>query len=234
MGAVGDTYGSERHLLTYRRDDPQALDRAMLRSLERDEALTSLQWLYPDQTGRRGAEFKGIGFLRRGPNPLNSPRALAEWAHFWPTRGSAPSWDGVGVLHEAAVPEQWVLVEAKANHPEFVGAPTRASGKGLQQIQRALNLTKRRLGVHRHFDWTGSYYQSANRLAVVSFLNRHGAPASLVEVFFIGDRFPDGRACPETHADWQPLLEARRLTLGLPRLTLEHGVADVFLPVPVR
>jgi hypothetical protein len=84
---------------------------------------------------------------------------------------------------------------------------------------------------HRHFIWTASYYQYANRLTVLRFLRDHEVAAHLVLVYFTGDQFPDGRPCPATEREWEGLIEARRLTLGLPELheltPYEH---HVFLP----
>ena len=228
MGKLGEDYGSERHLLTYRKSAPEALDRAILHALSSD-AGTTVRWLYPDRSGRRGVKFKGVGFLRSQPWATGTPKALADWTGFWPQTGSAPSWDGVVILERNGVPNQWLLLEAKGNHPEFVGTPARATRKSLEIIERALNRTKRGCGVHRHFHWTGSYYQFANRLALTAFLNRHGVPATLVEVFFTGDRFPDGRFCPASEGEWKPLIEARRVTLGLGPLTVPDHVVDVFL-----
>jgi hypothetical protein len=125
-----------------------------------------------------------------------------------------------------------LLVEAKSNHPEFSTPPSGASKKSKEQIERSLNRVKRHLKVHRFFPWTGTYYQYANRLACVWFLRENDIDARLVFIYFTGDTFPDETPCPATEAQWKNLLEARRLTLGLP---LEHALSpfehDVFLPV---
>ena len=235
MGRIGKDYGSERHLLTYRRDRATELDQRILDILGLSGETATIQWLYPDRKGARGQEPRGVSFLRSDGWSPATQKALAAWSTFWPQRGMPPSWDGVGVLQVDGVPQRWLLVEAKANHPEFTGAPCRASAKSFETIQKALNTTKRVLGVHRHFDWTGSYYQFANRLTLTRFLIRHGVPATLVEVFFTNDCFPDGRTCPSDADAWAPLLEARRLTLGLSRpLTADDGVVDVFVPAVAR
>lgn len=63
------------------------------------------------------------------------------------------------------------------------------------------------------------------------FLRRQKIDAALLFIYFYGDTFPDGTPCPATQAEWGELLEARRLTLGLPR---EHKLSKyehhVFLP----
>jgi hypothetical protein len=134
---------------------------------------------------------------------------------------------------------EWVLVEAKANHPEFCTPPCGAAKHGGRpQIELALNATKNHLGVDRDFSWLGSYYQPANRLASLYFLSTQSIRAHLVEILFVGDSFPDHRRCPQNESDWLQLLRARQLTLGLPdRHALSGQVHEVFLPIfskPVR
>jgi hypothetical protein len=70
--------------------------------------------------------------------------------------------------------------------------------------------------VSRWFRWTGTYYQYANRLATLWFLREQGIGARLVFVSFIADRFPDDTPCPSSEEEWLALIDARRLTLGLP------------------
>jgi hypothetical protein len=118
-------------------------------------------------------------------------------------------------------------MEAKANWPEFCSPATTAKA-GFKTIERALGKVKTRWGVHRFFSWTGSYYQFANRLAALYTLEKHQIPALLVGVYIYGDQFPDGTPCPATAEEWEPLLAARRLTLGLS--AEPDGVRDVFLP----
>ena len=153
----------------------------------------------------------------------------------WPTSGRQQSWDGVATLVAPGGRWTWLLIEAKANHPEFCTPPTTAKDDGRKLIQKTLNRVKRALGVHRDFSWLGSYYQHANRLAALSFLNANGQPAMFLDLLFIGDRVPDGRRCPRTKAEWQELLTAQRLTLGLPkRHRLSTQIHEVYLPVSGR
>ena len=99
-------------------------------------------------------------------------------------------------------------------------------------IERALNRVKEHLGVHRDFPWLGTYYQHTNRLAVLYFLVVQAKIATrFVEVFITGDAFPDECPCPQNQAEWERLIEARRLTLGLPRQhPLSARISRVFLP----
>jgi hypothetical protein len=207
MGKRGEGYGSEDHLRKYLASADAVLNRAVAESLGTSPA--SITWLdFPRAPSGTEREYRGLEFLT-----LPEHREVRdEWRRFWPTSGRQPTWDAVGKADG-----EWLLVEAKANVPEFTGAPSTASPDNLKQIQKALGKVKGDLGVHRHFSWVGSYYQYANRLAVLWFLRKHRVPAHLVFIYFTGDLFPDKRRSPRTRADWDTMIEARRLTLGLPR-----------------
>jgi len=57
-------------------------------------------------------------------------------------------------------------------------------------------------------------------------------PARLLHVHFVGDCFPDGRDCPATVERWRELVEARRITLGLPEShRLTERTHEAFVPV---
>jgi hypothetical protein len=228
MGQRGTGYGSEDHLLFYRASsEATTLDELILGAAHPPTNAT-IRWLYPADGALSGAaEPEGMDFLaHRGD-------VMSKWREFWPQRGTQPNWDGVARLEGGPKVDDWLLLEAKANHPEFCGAPCGASTRGGRpQIERALGEVKKYLGVHRHFSWLGSYYQHANRLACLYFLNvKVGIPARLIEIYFVGDVFPDGRRCPGSQDDWRELLRARDLTLGLPAShPLSDRVHEVFLP----
>lgn len=221
MGKRGDGYGSEDHLRGYLEVQQPGLNSAIASAL--DVAAEQVEWL-PFLKGSKGdLEYKGIGFLERAAYG----DAYSAWKDYWPRTGNPPSWDAVG-----RAGNDWLLVEAKSNWPEFCSPPSKAKSEESQKtIEASLNKTKQALGVHRRFQWHGTYYQHANRLAVVNFLHQHTVSARLVEVFFTGDQFPDSTFCPRHKAEWDALIEARRLTMGLPnehKLTpFEH---QVFLP----
>ena len=222
MSESDKTYGSEYHLGRYRSDAPRKLDRSILRAVGAPRGST-IAWMYPGPETLR--EPQGLSFV--------DDRELRDsWRTVWPTSGRQQSWDGVATLVVPGKRSTWLLIEAKANHPEFCTPPTRATGDGRKQIQRTLNRVKRALGVHRDISWLGSYYQHANRLAVLWFLHENSEPAMFLDLLFTGDRFPDGRRCPSTKAVWHELLHGRRLTLGLPkRHRLSPYVHEAFLPV---
>jgi hypothetical protein len=214
VGKLGDGHGSEYYFLRYRAEQSEALDQTLLAAIGRPEG--RLEWHYP--TGQAGErEPEGLAFLRDREDlqPL--------WREFWPQRGRAQTWDGVARLHTGAEVE-WVLIEVKANAVEFVSPPCGASkAGGRTAIEKSLGRVKAALGVHYHYPWLGTYYQYANRLAVLHFLMQANVAARLLHVYFMGDRFPDGRECPSTTERWQEMIEARRITLGLPQA---HPLSD--------
>lgn len=182
--------------------------------------------MYP--SGSRHTEPQGVDFVEN--------QQLRDcWKTVWPTSGRQQSWDGVAKLVAPGEQPTWLLIEAKANHSEFCTPPTTAKGDGRQKIQRTLNRVKRALGVHRDFSWLGNYYQHANRLAVLWFLNTNGQPAMFLDLLFTGDSFPDERRCLNSESEWQDLLNARSLTLGLSRQhPLSGYVYEAFLRVLSR
>lgn len=191
MGKRGLGYGSEDHLRRYLAEREKAVSAAVGREAARPPAAVS--WLpFPRLASGVEREFRGLEFLEQ---ETRGPDILAEWRYFWPSRGQPPMWDAVGRANG-----DWLLVEAKANHPEFCSPPTTAKAEGgLPQIRRSLNRVKRDLGVHRFFDWTGTYYQYANRLAALWFLREHDVPARLVFVYFTGDVFRMTRLAHEAN-----------------------------------
>jgi hypothetical protein len=223
MGKRGDGYGSDDHLRVYLASARGVLDEKVSAAISRPGS--PLTWLEFPRTATGDRELRGIEFLLREEHR----EVYEEWRKFWPVTGQQQKWDAV-----ARSDNEWLLFEAKSNQPEFCSGPTTAKKEGgLGQLTRSLGRVKRDLGVHRYFTWTGTYYQYTNRLAMLWFLQKHDVPACLLFVYFFGDRFPDGTPCPASESEWEALLEARRLTLGLPK---EHALSPlehhVFLPTP--
>ena len=227
MSQIGDGYGSEFHLRRILAEDPGTLSSAVLGACGLPNA--SLEWLpFPrDSKSPSGdRELRGMEFVTERRDVLEA------WKTWWPQSGRPPCWDAIGRLTYEDVTE-WVLLEAKANHVEFCSPPTGAGDSSRRTIEDALKETKRYLGVHRAFRWTDTYYQYANRLASLYFLQiKMKEPARLVFLYFGGDAFPDQRPCPEGRREWEPLLSACHQTLGLPEEhALSARVHDVFLEV---
>jgi hypothetical protein len=215
-------YGSEYLLQWYRDSEPESLDNAINRAIEGQTS--SIAWLFPTSP-KFGEEPTGISFL----SPTHDIKEA--WSSFWPSTGNPPSWDGIAQCTSPSGSE-WVIIEAKANHPEFCSPPSRAGTKSRELICKSFKRTQTHLGVHTAFCWLGTYYQYANRIAFLYFLNVVArVSARLVFVYFTGDQFPDERPCPATIERWNELIRACHLTLGLPEThTLSDRIHTIFLP----
>lgn len=126
MGKRGDGYGSEDHLSTYLRLQRSALDDAIRRAAGLSGAI---EWIYPASGTTK--EPKGVSFLVGRPDVQGACRK------FWPQTGNQQRWDGV-----ARCGDEWLLIEAKANHPEFCTPPCGAKADGRKKIEKALSEVK--------------------------------------------------------------------------------------------
>jgi hypothetical protein len=113
-----------------------------------------------------------------GPSQFNVARE-----QFWPKGG--PQWDGLAKVKRGDQ-TAYVLIEAKA-HPGETQSSCSASPDSLKKIQGSLRATQMHLGVPVK-DWTKDYYQTANRLAFLYFMNvRLDLPTWLAFVNFTDD-----------------------------------------------
>lgn len=98
------------------------------------------------------------------------------------------------------------LVEAKSHIPELF-SKCKTSKQSMEKIKSSLEATKKRLNVPTVYDWTKPFYQYANRLAHVNWLNENGDNAWLVNVYAVNDNEMD---CPKCIEEW---LGANKLLL---------------------
>ena len=157
---------------------------------------------------------------------------VEKWQEFWPTSGRPPMWDAWAIANEDGN-DVVFIVEAKANVPELASPPSGASSDSLTRILRALGDAKGFIGAPESVPWHETYYQYANRLAVLYFLTEIAAVHTrLLFLYFTGDQFPDGRECPMSAEAWRPHIEAAHRALGLPNShRLSDAVLDVFVDV---
>jgi len=208
------------------------LDAAILEAIGYPDC--SLSWVYPDEADDPNQrEFENLRFL----TTKEFAKTAAEFKTVWPATGKGISWDGIAWTESH--PRQLILIEAKANQPELCSAPSGAGEASLRMISSALERAKAILDVHHRFTWTKSYYQYANRLFVLSFLQNR-LNCHLVFLYFTGEKFPDGTPCPSDSAEWRELIHACHLSLGLASPgeqdklranKLGTRVHEIFLPV---
>ena len=129
--------------------------------------------------------------------------------------------------------EEWLLVEAKAHIDELNTNCGAKAEKSLYTITRALAETGKSLNITNPESWLNGYYQYANRLAVLHFLNKHNVPARLLFIYFCGDERPDSCICPADETGWTEALQKQDKHLGIQNSTgdLKNRVHRIFLDI---
>lgn len=223
--------GSQRRIREWVNERPRTLDSALFDASTslRAVATDGLCWLAPLQD----AGYREVRDELWRVADLPSPTPQQD--RFWPRRG--PVWDAVAAAPGARGPGV-VLVEAKSHEAELRGSGSVAGESSLYLINNSLSETKSYLGVPEEADWTGRYYQLANRLAFLYYLRvRRGIPAWLAFAYFLGDAFEsgDGRVVgPATQQVWEAELREAKGELELPsHHALSDFCIDVFLPASI-
>jgi len=209
--------GSKRWIQIAVNDKPAILDSAVLESLNLP-GRKKIQWSSPVKPGyREHRDLAALGVIEAPPLrvPLDS---------FWPRRG--PVWDALGRTDHG----DFLFVEAKAHIAEAASPRSKATPASYALIQKSLEQVRARLAPRSHADWTGTFFQYANRLAHLWFYReKNRLPAHLVFVYFLNAREVEG---PERREEWEAALILLHAALGLGRRhSLRRYVHDVFIDV---
>ena len=213
--------GSQRWLQLAVNRCPDVIDGAIAKTvgLERDE---TIRWLSPLESDTF-TEYRDNVFLERlGITPQH--RRLED---FWPKRG--PKWDGLGRTSGG----RYLVIEAKANIPEFDSNPSGATEVSLRKIRKAFDETRAFLKVNSKTDWSSCFYQYANRLAHLYYLRElNKVDAALVFIYFVGDTTRPG-VNPVSREGWQAAIDLANHHLGIREHSpwIRDNVADVFIDV---
>jgi len=229
MGKIGYGYGSKWHLLRYLGYHRSYFSEQILQLIGGQR----LEWLdfnfsKVNDTLKRDRELVGLDFI-------DDPNIQRQWHAFWPQSGSAQNWDAVGIISVDGR-EEWLLVETKAHIQEIRSSCGARSERSKSKIKALLEKSKNAFGGQNHSvdNWLSSYYQYANRLAVLYFLMNEcdpPIPARLLSIYFYGDQRPNP-ACPQSPEDWEPTLREMDAWLGIDhRRSLFGRVHHLFLPV---
>jgi len=218
--------GSQFHLQNLVNEYPEYLDCLILSSNPslREYGLTHPKWVSPIASDDY-AEYQDEQFLEAiGLRHLSS--TLFD---FWPTRG--PVWDALATVGGKNGGQGVILLEAKS-YTQELGNPNyscRASGRSLKKIEHSLAIVKKIIGVKPETDWVGDYYQYANRIAHLYFLNIiEQVPTWMVFLYFVGDIEQRG---PSNVAEWTTALDEMETKLGLPKHhLLDQRIISVFAP----
>lgn len=209
--------GSQRWLQVAVNRRPGVLDEPLLAAarLPRDTRIT---WLSPVESNGFVEYFDQsmCDRLQIQPRePLNS---------FWPAGG--PRWDGLARASTGDV----FLVEAKAHIGEMVSGASRASEPSRAKIAESLRAVQREIAHGAdEVDWTGRFYQYANRLAHLHFLRQqNGIPAHLVLVYFLNAADVNG---PTQKAEYEGAIQVIEHYLGVRQSKISRYVHKLFVDV---
>ena len=210
------TRGSRRWLQVAVNRSPELLDAPLRQALDLAPK-ASIQWLSP-LAEENFTEFRDLDAFSRLGVSFEEPLS-----DFWPPRG--PMWDGLARTSTGEV----ILVEAKAHIQEMISTPTRASEQSRALIRRSLRSVQQELAPRAQVDWSGTFYQYANRVAHLHFLRvRNRVPAHLVFVYFLNASDVRG---PSERAEWEGAIRLVEGYLGLGRHRLARYVHKVFVDV---
>ncbi|QDT84110.1 hypothetical protein [Gimesia chilikensis] len=233
MATIGYGYGSEWHMQRW-----LAYHRSRLNDLiQKQTGLQVIEWLdfgfrpRPKDKNKfptLDSEFEHLNFL-----PEDHP-AREAWRCAWPSTkgklGRGPCWDAIAKLEGGG----WLLVEAKAHLNELKSPKSQATLESLKKITKLMDKAKKVFKVPEEVSWIDSYYQQANRMTVLWFLNKkHKEIAHLLNICFTGDRFSKGSSkCPKNEAEWGKGISKMKNALGLSGSSaLEKNIHYLYLPV---
>lgn len=211
-----DSHGSLKDIQLLINERKEILDKKITEIIKRE---VNVKWKSPIKNDQF-AEYRDEDFLKilRIDSKIISP--LNE---FWPKRG--PQWDALGIEENSVF-----LVEAKANLPEVVSPPTGAGIESKSKILDSFSEVKEYLNINSTIDWSGTFYQYANRIAHLYFLRvLNGIDAYLVNIYFVNDESVDG---PKSIDEWKGALTILKHYLGIPkRNKLEKYMFDIFIDI---
>lgn len=213
--------GSQRWMQLAVSKQPDLLLQPLRAALNLGEADT-IDWKSPLQSDghreyRDGEALRRVGIRELAVRPL---------AQFWPRRG--PVWDALGVTKGG----EPIFVEAKAHIPEAASNGTAAGEDSRQLIEKSLAEARAFYAPRSRADWTGTFYQYANRLAHHYLLRKlNNVPAHLVFLYFLYDE-EMGAA---SESEWRGAIRLLHAALGLPADLTRFGVHEVFVDTrPLR
>lgn len=178
-----------------------------------------IYWLSPIEEDEY-AEYYDQEFLDR----LGLKNLKVPLARFWPRSGAR--WDGLARTDSGKL----ILVEAKAYIEEGVDYGSQAGQKSLAIIQAALRAAKTDFNASANAPWEAPFYQYANRLAHLYFLNKlNGLDAYLVFLYFADA--PDVPK-PCTASEWQGSERLIKKCLGLGRHPYRNRLGTLIWSVP--
>lgn len=218
MADIGYCYGSEWQLLRFLGHRRDYLCRIIQEGTSFKNDIVWADYPLDEKRKSQDGEWKGAyipTLMARG----DWGEIERKWKEFWPCSNSQqgqPSWDGAFTCGE-----EIVIVEAKAHISELKSVGCGAEKDRRAKITAALDRAKEYFGADKGNDWLDRYYQMANRLAFICFLNEVcGVKAKLLGIYFLGGmdkaKSTDKRAKSVKHIqDWREAINEEYTALGI-------------------
>ncbi len=222
MGKMAMGYGSEFHLLRFLGRHRNELTEKVLGAFGvQDNNLEWFDFKY-DAKNRSDKEFVGIEFLKPNRNIESA------WNAYWPQSGTAQNWDAIAKLGE-----EWILVEAKARAGEMQSDCGASSALSKTKIEKAFEETKSYFGIMSSDDWTKKYYQKANRISFLHFLEMNDIKAKMLFIYFVNGFEKQGTTeSVGSEYEWQCLINEQDNYLGIEdNLKLKNLIRNLFIDV---
>lgn len=233
MADIGYCYGSEWQLLRFLGHHRGYLCRIIQEGTSFKDDIVWADYPLDEKRKSQDGEWKGAyipTLMARG----DWGEIERKWKEFWPCTNSQqgqPSWDGVFTCGE-----EIVIVEAKAHTEELKSNGTGAGEESKTKIQKALAATQAYFGADTSKNWAkNEYYQIANRLAFVYFLNEKcGVKARLLNLYFLNgwdtaDTETDRQKSVKSKDDWQAAIDAEYSALGIDNDKVKEYAQSVFI-----
>jgi len=225
--------GSEYHLLRYLGRHRNELNSKILKNTNINNELDyDMEWLdfgfFQDTVF--DAELTGVDFLIHS-NARIYDKVLKEWKKYWPQTGNCQNWDGVIHLNplvpKSKKMEKWVVVEAKAHLGEL-GSSSGAGHKSRAIIENAFNETKEFFGIKTKNDWLDNYYQLANRLAFIYFMQKNNIDVSLLNIYFINGWLNDKEKNVSSQKIWEEKIKEEYNYMGVNQKAKNY-ISELFI-----
>jgi hypothetical protein len=192
------------------------IDRAFQKALDLSSN-DAIEWVSPVLSDKF-KEYRDMEALRRLGIKSLSHRILHD---FWPNRG--PVWDALA----KTTCGELIFVEAKAHIAEAASPGSKASPNSLELIYRSLAEARRFYAPKATADWSGTFYQYANRLAHhYLFRKLNQLPSHMVFLYFINASDVNGSS---TQLEWFGATQLIHAALGLSPRKFPDGGHEVFL-----
>jgi len=242
MAEMGLGYGSEYQLLRYLGHHRNELNDIINKNTR---LKGELLWLdFPKNIKRLSldSEYFGLNFLKDKVlkdifSQSDIKKLISGWKKYWSVKGTQPNWDGV-ILHKNENQVELVIVEAKARLGEIESVTNSASN---EKIQKAFIETKQNLNISNS-NWFGRYYQLANRLALVNYLQNSNEVgkinASLLYIYFLNGyekrQLKDKKIVlienksVEKQAEWEKVIKEEYIELGINNIENQY-ISKIFI-----